>query len=256
MVTLCESTSTVNPATRPPAAVPAATPAGATPPVANFHDSAVAEIVGMILESYADAGERSLAIGKRAFEHAQWQKGNSIDDYQASHFDALMRQVRDKVRESVPIKPESIRVADWVRCHVLRELVRGVIADHADSLTMYDYRRIVSKALYFSSRDLAGELNPGWLDMIRSVAYDRTAGKPVTSADFAARVAATVKRIEDARPRESAFDAASKAASEATDARKRAVTKEAVAKAKEAITGALSDGLSAGLVSTGGRGHP
>src|SRR4051794_31771412 len=43
---------------------------------ATVHQAAVAEIVGMIRAKYEDEGVRNFAIGKRAFEHAQWQKGN------------------------------------------------------------------------------------------------------------------------------------------------------------------------------------
>ncbi len=213
---------------------------------ANVHDAAVAEIVGMIREKYGEEGQRSFAIGKRAFEHAQWQKGN-FPAFGSDDFNTLMKRIRDDVRHFVPIKAESIQVAYWTRCHVLRELVRAEIADHAESLTMFEYLAIVGKALSFSSSDLEGDLNPGWLDMIRGVAYDRTAGRKVSRVDFEARVADTIKRVADARSGLTPDALAARSASDASRARK-----AAFAKANEDITGALSDGLSKGHVTAEG----
>ena len=112
------------------------------------HERAVAEIVQMIRAKYEDEGTRNFAIGKRAFEHAQWQRGN-FPGYTGSDFDSLMRRIRDDVRLYVPIKADSIRVDDWARCHVLRELVREQISDSADSLSCFEYDRLQRKALAF-----------------------------------------------------------------------------------------------------------
>ncbi|AGA26480.1 hypothetical protein [Singulisphaera acidiphila] len=203
---------------------------------AAVHEAAIAEIVGMIRAKYSEDGDRSFAIGKRAFEHAQWQKGN-FPDYDPAHFDTLMRRIRDDVRLYVSIKAESIRVADWVRCHVLRELCRTVIADRADKLSMFEYRAIAGKALTFSTKDVEGCLNPGWLDMIRGIAADRATGGRVTREDFQSRVAATVKSIAESMAADS--QAAAKAASDAIRAKKRAA-----AKARTALASLLSDGIS------------
>lgn len=72
---------------------------------AGIHEAAVAEIVGMISAKYAAEGTRNFAIGKRAFEHAQWLKGNT-PEYQSGDFDSLMKQIRDGVRMYVPITPK------------------------------------------------------------------------------------------------------------------------------------------------------
>ena len=77
-----------------------------------MHERAVAEIVQMIRAKYEDEGTRNFAIGKRAYEHAQWQRGN-FPGYTGSDFDSLMRRIRDDVRLYVPIKADSIRVDDW-----------------------------------------------------------------------------------------------------------------------------------------------
>ncbi|SIO37433.1 hypothetical protein SAMN05444166_4191 [Singulisphaera sp. GP187] len=209
---------------------------------ASVHETAVAEIVEMITAKYTEEGARNFAIGKRAFEHAQWQKG-SINDYGSGDFDKLMSRIRDEVRIYVSIKAESIRVSDWTRCHVLRELVRAEIADAADSLSMFEYLAIVGKALHFTSKDLEGSINEGWLDMIRGVAAERSQGTRVTREDFTNRIQATVKRIADAK-------AALNPAKAALEAAATAVKKQArdAAKATEDITTSLSDGLAKGAV--------
>ena len=248
MTTLLDAGPAVKTA-RPHAQIPNAPHVHATQPganPANAHDSAVAEIVGMIREAFSEEGKRSFAIGKRAYEHAQWQKGN-FPAFGSDDFNTLMKRIRDGVRMWVPIKAESIQIAHWVRCHVLRELVRAEIADHAEALTMFEYLAIVGKALSFSSADLEGDLNPGWLDMIRGVAYDRTAGKRVSRVEFEARIVATLKRIEDAKSGLSPEALAAKAAADAVKARR-----AAVAKANEDIAWALSDALSEGHVTAEG----
>src|SRR6478752_3953772 len=104
----------------------------------TVHEAAVAEIVGMIRAKYEDEGLRNFAIGKRAYQHAQWQRGN-FPGYQGSDFDTLMNRIRDDVRLYVTIKAASIQVADWVRSHVLRECVREVVGEDAERLTMFEY---------------------------------------------------------------------------------------------------------------------
>jgi hypothetical protein len=212
----------------------------------DFYESAVAEIVGMICAKFRAEGRRSFAIGRRAYELAQWQRGN-FPSFDVDDFNVLMRRIREGVRDHLPIKAESIRVAEWVRCHVLRELVRAVIADHADSLTMSEYQIIVGRALSFSTKDLEGDLNLGWLDMIRGVAYDRTAGRRVSRADYESRVVATVRRIADSRSALSPVARAAQVTSEAAKARKAARVK-----ANEDITTSLSDGLSGGHITAVG----
>jgi hypothetical protein len=46
--------------------------------------------------------------------------------------------IRNGVRLRVSIKPESIRVSQWIMGYVMRELARKDIADLADALTMHE----------------------------------------------------------------------------------------------------------------------
>ena len=209
------------------------------------HERAVAEIVGMIRAKYEDEGTRNFAIGKRAYEHAQWQRGN-FPGYTGSDFDSLMRRIRDDVRLYVPIKADSIRVDDWARCHVLRELVREQIGDSADSLSCFEYDRLQRKALAFDKRNVEGTLVAGWLEMIRGVIADRETGR-VTSEDFLSRIDANAKRLAAA---EKAADPVQAAAIEAAAS----ITKKAddVRKANKAVTTAVSDALAKGNLSPEG----
>jgi len=199
------------------------------------HETAVAEIVSLILGKFSEEGERSFAIGKRAYEHALWLKWK-FPDYQSADFNSMVKQIRESVSDHIPIKAESIRVSDWVRCHVLRELCRDVIADLADQLSMNEYRAIVGKALSFSTKDLTGHLNLGWLDMIREIATNRISGGRVSRKDFDERVAATIQHIAtlmaaDART-------AKKAALSEAKAKRRAAKKT-----QKALTKVLSEGI-------------
>ena len=211
-----------------------------------IHEQAIAEIVGMIRAKYTEDGERNFAIGKRAFEHAQWQKGNVASDYTNSDFDNLMTRIRDDVRYFVPIKAESIRIAVWVRCHVLRELVRQHAGnDVADSLTHHEYAALTGKALRFVPRDVEGTLVEGWLDTIKGIASDRSKGLAVIREDFENRMVATTQRIEAARLASlSPEKQAAKLASDSVRA-----SHSAIAKATKDITTSLDQGIATNVVS-------
>jgi uncharacterized protein (DUF2267 family) len=161
-----------------------------------------------------------------------------------------MARIRDDVRMYVPIKAESIRVADWTRCHVLRERVASEASrEIADSLSMHEYLAIVGKALHFNVRDLEGDLNPCWLDMIKDVAADRA--KPdgrVSTEDFLARITRTVKLAADAK--RAALDPIAAAAKDASDKVK--ATQAAVTKTAKDITNAVNDGITGGSITPEG----
>ena len=180
----------------------------------TVHETAVAEIVGLIRAKYEDEGTRNEAIGKRAFEHAQWQRGN-FPAYTGSDFDTLMNRIRDDVRLYVTIKASSIRVADWVRGYVLKNLVSQAIEiDLADQLSNYEYIAITAKALAFSKKDVEGELVAGWIDFVKSVGGDRLKGIRVSAENFTERFDAHVKVLAAAVATVDPVAAAAKLASE------------------------------------------
>ena len=211
------------------------------------HEKAVADIVGMVRAKYEDEGTRNLAIGKRAFEHAQWQMGN-FPKYESQDFDNLMNRVRDDVRVWVAISPKSIKLGEWVRCHVLKAKVAEAIgADSADAISFFEYRSSYSEALSFSKSELFGEIKPGWLDMYRGVVADRAKGQRVSSDDFMGRISANLKRLAALAVSTDPVAAAAKIVSDSVKAKTRAVSK-----ANEDITSSVSDALVSGNVSPEG----
>jgi len=215
----------------------------------SVHEAAVAEIVGLIRAKYEDEGNRNFAIGKRAFEHAQWQKGNFPGTYLNGDFEALMNRIRDDVRLWVPIKAESIQIGQWVRCHVLRELVRENAGDDvANTLTHFEYKCIIGKALHFTVKDLEGSLTECWLDMVKAVASDRAKGLRVSREDFENRVALTIRAADASRMAK--LDPVKAAAKLASDAVKADAAK--VAKSTKDITAAVDTAIASGAVSPEG----
>lgn len=225
--------------------------------IASVHETAVAEIAGMIRDKFSDEGSRNFSIGKRAFEHAQWQRGN-FAGYEGSDFDNLMNRVRDDVRIHVAISPKSIKLGEWVRCHVLRELVADAKGrDAAEKLTFFEYRNLYGKALAFSKTEVQGTLVDGWLDFIMEIVSIRTAqvirdGKPVlnvdgtpmmgrvSSEDFFSRLEKHEKALaEAARPKLSPEQEAALKAAEAAKVKVKATTK-----AQTDLTKLVSDSLS------------
>ena len=222
--------------------------------VSAAHEKAVAEIVGLVRAKYEDEGVRNFAIGKRAFEHATWQRGNFTDPitraskYEGLDFDNLMNRVRDDVRVWVAISPKSIKLGEWVRCYVLKAKVAEAIgADKANAVSFFEYRSSYSEALSFSKTELFGEIKPGWLDLYRGVAADRAKGQRVSSDDFMGRIAANVKRLAALAVTADPVAAAAKVVSDAVKAKTRAVSKS-----NEDITASVSDALVSGNVSPEG----
>ena len=205
----------------------------------TVHEKAVADIVGMIRAKFEDESTRNFTIGKRAFEHAQWQRGN-FPGYLGSDFDRLMRRLRDDVRCWVPISANSIKVAEWTYSYVLRaEVQKAAGSDVANALSMHEYIHLVGKALSFSKKDVEGTLVEGWIDTIKAVAHDRAiAGGRVTSEDFLTRIASTVKEIAAAKAATDPTAAARKLTSDAIKAKTQAVNK-----ANTDITSSVSDAL-------------
>lgn len=209
------------------------------------HKKAIADIVGMIVAKYETEAERSFSIGKRAFEHAQWQKSN-FPGYKGTDFDQLMKDIRQDVRLYVAIKPESIRVDDWVRCHVLRELVRESLPDGvAESFSLYEYLILCSKALTFDKKSVEGSLVEGWADLMIGVHQDRLTER-VSADEFQERVDANVKRLAAAKvvadPVKSAAEAAAKSINKKA---------EDFAKATTAVTTAVSHAIAKGDLDAG-----
>jgi hypothetical protein len=213
----------------------------------RIHEKAVGDIVEMIRAKYVEEGARNFAIGKRAFEHAQWQKGN-FPGYTGGDFDTLMRRIRDDVRMYVPISADSIRVDDWARCHVMRELVRESDGEAiAQSLSMHEYHILIGKALSFDKKAVEGSLVAGWIDFVRSVATDRDNGKRVSANDYRDRIKATEERLAAAKVSANPVEAAAREAAAG-------ITKKAddSAKAVTAVTKSVSDALAAGNLKTDG----
>lgn len=210
------------------------------------HETAVRDIVGLVLKKYEDEATRSFAIGKRFHKHATWQMTNFQGEYTNTDFNNLASRIRDLVRVHVAIKPESIRVADWARCHVLRELIRTDAGDDvADSLSMYEYLAIVGKAMKFDVKALEGSLNPAWLDMVKGVASTRATGGRVTVDKFHEIVKATVESAKSARAK--SIDPVKAEAAEASAKVK--ADKAAKVKAETAVMSAIDEGLKSGTVS-------
>ncbi len=213
----------------------------------RVHENAVKDIVEMIRAKYVEEGARNFAIGQRAFGHAQWQRGN-FPGYTGSDFDSLMRRIRDDVRLYVPISADSIRVDDWARCHVMRELVREADGDAiAQSLSMHEYHILIGKALSFDKKNVEGSLIPGWIDLVRSVAADRDSGTRVSADDYRNRIKATDERLKAAAASVNPVEAAAREA--AASIMKKS---DDSAKAVTTVTKAVSEALAAGNLKTDG----
>lgn len=202
------------------------------------HDAAVADIVGMVRAKYEDEGTRNLNIGRRTYEHMLWQR-ERFPSFGSQDFDNLCNRVRDDVRIHVAISPRSIRLGEWVRCHVLRcQVSEHAGSDVADSITFFEYRITYDNALKFSKSDLSAEIRPGWLDFYKSVAADRAAGRRVSSEAFTERRDATAKAIKATADDADPAATAARVASEAIKAKTRAVSK-----ANEAVASSVSDAI-------------
>jgi hypothetical protein len=214
--------------------------------VANEHSAGITRIVGLIRAKYEDEGERNFAIGKEALDLAIRQRHEVGEkSYTSSDFDCQVNRIRDEVRMFVSIKPESIRIPHWVRCHAMREEVgKAITPERASKLSMHEYMAISGKGFRWNSADLAGTINPCWLDMIRGVADDRAAGTIVKREDVANRIVATESRANAAKL--AALDPAKAATKVASDAVRANAT--AVKNTIDAITKSVDTGIASGAI--------
>lgn len=208
----------------------------------------VKRIAGLIVTKLMDDGERNFAIGKEAYEMATWQR-SQFPNYTPGDFDNLMRDIRVDVRLAVSIKPESIRVDDWLRSHVLRTLIAESIGDEASrKLSNYEYKALCSRALTFDKKEVVGALVPAWVDFIKGIALDRTSGVRVSADDFQTRLDAHVAALAAAEQAKLDPATAEKlAAGKAAKEKQRAITS-----ANEAITTAISDAFADSLIDGSG----
>lgn len=247
---LSDSTPTVNPLSAdlaieilPVSACPVvddALPDNAAPPEkVSALDSDLNYIVDLYVTYYGDESTRSFAIAKKV--DARFHKmRKGFPGWSKVDFDHQCGVVRNGVRLRVSIKPESIRVADWLRAYTMRELARKDIGDLADSLTMYEYLAITGKGLKYDPVALSGEIRPCYLDLIRDVAEERSGPIGRVSGDrFKEMVADTVARV--------AFVAQGKLSPEQIEAAesKAEATKASAAKAASVkkLTDTLNDGF-------------
>jgi hypothetical protein len=202
-------------------------------------------IVGMIKAKYNDESRRIFDIGGEAMTVLRFRK-MTIPSFQGADFEAMCNQVWNEVRTYVAINPKSIRIADWIKATELRRLVACEISpEHATRLNAFEYLRLIGKALVFDKSKLEGSLRSGWLDMIRSVAYERANGERVTVEDFLNRIVQNEKRLEALTAAENPALAQAQAA---VDAIKR--TAKDSMKANESVTTAISNALAKGHLGT------
>jgi hypothetical protein len=215
---------------------------------AAYNLGEIKAIVDLIKAKFEDEGERNFAIGRRTYLHAQWQKGN-FPGYLGSDFDSLCRTVREDVRMVVSIKPESIRVDDWVRTDRLRTLVIDAIGeDEAKQLSFYEYRTLTSKALAFDKKSLEFSINDGYMELVRKLSTDRSTGAVrKSSEDFASRIDGYVKAVASDAALSDPAAAATAIAAKAIQERSKAVSK-----ANSDITTGVSDALSKGFITADG----
>lgn len=168
----------------PPPVVPISATPDVPEKVLSKHESAVADIVCLIVKGFEDEGSRNFRIGKRTYSHLQYQHGN-FPQFVAKDCDRTINRITDEVRVLVAIDANSIRLMDWVKCHVLRELVVAAKGkEHAERLSFHEYRRLIGKALSFDKKAVSGSLVDGWLDYVMSVSTRREAGEQVRTEEF------------------------------------------------------------------------
>lgn len=205
------------------------------------NETEVRKIVDRIVAKYGDEGTRNLAIGGDVLAYARWQKSTSPTQYEATDLDTLMNRVRNLVAMRIHISMKSIRIGDWLRSHVLRELVREHAADEvADALSYFEYRTIYGRALSFCKSELYGEIRPGWLDFCKSIAAFRATGKRVSSMQFMELANECEVRIRQVMTRGRA-----EGQSSATVTSKAAKERKAKSAANAAVTTSISDAIAA-----------
>jgi hypothetical protein len=210
------------------------------------HETRVANIVSLIRDKFEDEGRRNFEIGRETLADCI-EQALSVKDYSSTDFDALMHRIRDEVRMYVAINPKSIKVAEWLKCHVLRELVSTEIGvDLSHKLSCFEYGQLIGKMLVFDKSALEGTIRAGWLDLVRGIANDRVSGR-VTVEEFHARIKANEERLAELAANENPALAAKQATVD-----KLAKTAKETAKSKADVTESIANALTKGHLDPAG----
>ena len=222
------------------ASKPTGTPP-ADPRIAEY-TTGVERIAALIVANDRATGERNFDIGKEALKELVKRK-KSVANYTQSDCEKHCNQIRNEVRLYVPIGIDSIKVAEFVKRHLLREECRIAIGKPlADKMTNSHYAAFISPAFKWDSVNLTGTIRDGWIDTIRDIATGLANGEKRGADDVKEAIEETIKTL-----------AANK--SKTTDDSKAVVDKlkatnkeraRAATKANTAVTTAVSDAMTKG----------
>jgi len=202
---------------------------------------AIKGIVGQYVAMHQSESARSFSIGKDAYELAiGWR--NVAPNYSHIDFESMVLRIRTEVRLFVAIKPESIKVSDWVKAYRVRENVRELFGDTlAYSLTISEAIILHPSAQRFDKDTLENSLSREWLDFFTDLKAKRSANHAATvGAKFEGMVQAHKDKLAELAKSKQTDEQRQKSAAAAAG---RAAAKR-INEANEAITTSLTDALS------------
>jgi len=215
-----------------------------------YQTATVAQIVEKICTQHADASTRNIEIGRDALILAMKEKEVSRR-YTATDLDAMVDTIRNRVRLRLAIKPESIKVMEWIKVYLLREQARPIMGDDmAESISITEGIHLTPEVMTFDKTTLTAAFKERWVDFLRHLAAERR-------ADFAATNGSKFEAmLQEWRDRLAAEDKASsdktktpEQLAELAAAEARKTTAEKVKRANTAVTSSVANALKSGDLS-------
>jgi len=205
------------------------------------HDQAVLDMAEQIQANLESDSTNNFTVG-RMFVDAAIRERATFPGYTADDVEALAQDVRNTVRFTRNIRAESIKVIEWAKAYLLKELlIPAMGAELAGQFCMAEYIQLTPRMLSFSKASIEGALKKGYFDVVKTMAMQRRDGIRIGAEEFKSR-------MEGANSRAAALKVS------ATDAEKQvidnaAATTKKVAgrnKAITSVTDAVSDALTKG----------
>lgn len=148
----------------------------------------VLAIVGKVCDAYASSSDLYIEIGADTFATAQ-RRHSYVSRHTAKHYEALINDIKSKCVVRLPVKPESIKVQEWVKAHCLREAVREITGDEfAESISVTEALILTPLCFKFDKATLDNNIHERWVGFFVKLSHER-------SDNFAATIGASFEAI-------------------------------------------------------------
>jgi hypothetical protein len=212
------------------------------------------ELTDEIVSSISQEGARNFGIGRDFWAIQKRMASESPllpsgrPSYNAEAWQHEVNRTITSVCDKAPISPSSVRIVEWVKCHLVRTATIDAFgADAGDLLSHHEYcllsaggKRTKGRAIKLDTENVDFEINPDYLRFIGEIVADRRIGH-VPSVKFTERLIAWDAALATPTATPGNAEEVKNAAVAAELTAKEKVKRDKIGSVNVAITTALSD---------------